>query len=218
MAEVVKTNVSSNEISSEIDLGLDKVPKSFRAKVQRDVGEYLVEQTLLSLSDRKSPVSKANYTSRLTSKAYKKFKESEGRSGVADLEFEGDLKDSLRFKKTDKGIKIGHFNASQAPKADGHNNFSGDSKLPERRYLPLEGEKYKRNIQREIDRIIADSLLEQKPVSEQKLRSVTSKQQFWELLESTYGALSRPEIRTAVQRNEGFFQLLTTLDLVKWLR
>ena len=216
MAEVVGTTVSDSEISSEIDLELDKVPKKIRSRVQREVGDFLVEQTLLSLGEAKTPISGAPFKKSL-SKEYRKEKTSAGRSGVADLEFTGDMKDSFRYKPTDTGIKIGHFN-KEASKADGHNNFSGESTLPERRYLPKEGERYKKDIQAEIDKIVADALVDVKPISETKLKKVESKTQFWELLIATYGGLSRPEIRDAVSRNEQFVQTLSALGLLKWLK
>ena len=216
MAEVIATTVSDSEISSEIDLDLSAVPKNIRGRVKRDVGEYLVEQTLLSLGESKTPVSGAGFKKTL-SKEYKKEKVAAGRSGVADLEFEGDLKDSFTFKSTDSGIKIGHF-GKEAPKADGHNNFSGKSELPERRYLPKEGESYKRNIQSEIDKIVQDAIVSEVPISENKLKSVETKTDFWSLLMSTYEGLTRVEIRDAVSRNESFVQTLIALDLLKWLK
>lgn len=214
--EVKKTTATSSELSSDIDLGLDRVPPKVRSRVKDEIGEFIVEQTLLSLQDVKTPVSGAPYKKSLNPE-YRKSKQKSGRGSSANLEFEGDLKDSLEFKRTRDGIRIGHFNSREAPKADGHNNFSGDSELPERRYLPKEGEKYKSSIQKEIDRIIADSLLEAKPIAENKLKSVETKAQFWDLLKTTYGELSRAEIKTAVMRNEAFVQTLRTLGFLKWL-
>lgn len=216
MAEVVGTTVSESEISSEIDLDLDRVPAKIRGRVRRDVGEYLVEQTLMTLGEAKSPVRGAPYKKSL-SKEYRKEKTEAGRAGVADLEFEGDLKDSFGFRSTESGIKLGHW-GKEAPKADGHNNFSGKSTLPTRQYLPKEGDKYKGDIQAEIDRIVADAIVDVKPIAESKLKTVETKTAFWELLTATYQGLTRVEIRDAVSRNEGFVNTLTTLGLLKWLK
>lgn len=215
MPKVVETTVSDSEISSTIELELDAVPDRLKSRVKREVGEYLLEQTLMSLGEAKSPVSGAKYK-RSLSKDYRKEKVEAGRSGVADLEFSGDMKDSFKFKPTDNGIKIGHF-GGEAGKADGHNNFSGESELPERRYLPKEGERYKRDIQAEVDRIIADAIGAGGPkVSE--LRKVETKTDFWDLLKATYTGLSRSEIIGAVSRNDQLVSRLTQLGLLKWLK
>jgi hypothetical protein len=216
MAKVVETTVSDNEISSTIDLELDGVPDKLKPRVKREVGEFLVEQTLMSLGDAKSPISRAPYKKTL-SKDYKKEKTAAGRSGVADLEFSGDMKDSFKFRSTDEGIKIGHF-GKEAGKADGHNNFSGQSDLPERRYLPKEGDKYKAELQAEVDNIIKDAVVDARPISESKLKRVETKSDFWALLTMTYEGLTKREIIGAVSRNESFVNTLTTLGLIKWLK
>lgn len=216
MAKVIGTEVSGNEISSEIDLELEGVSSRLKSRVKREVGEYLVEQTLLSLGEGKSPVSGAKFK-RSLSKDYKEEKVKAGRNSYADLEFTGDLKDSFKFKTTESGIKIGHF-GKEAGKADGHNNFSGKSELPERRYLPDDNQSYKRDIQKQIDRIVQDAIVAETPISETKLKSVESKSQFWELLRATYEGLTKAEIVGAVQRNESFVNTLTKLGLLQWLK
>lgn len=51
-------------------------------------------------------------------------------------------------------IEVGIFKAKEQGKADGHNNFSGKSKLPTRRFIPSEKENFKRFINKGIDQII----------------------------------------------------------------
>jgi len=53
-------------------------------------------------------------------------------------------------------IEFGIFDRSQAPKADGHNNFSGDSKLPLRRFIPDRDETLKKSIEKRIETVIND--------------------------------------------------------------
>lgn len=216
MAKVINVTATDNELSSELDLELDKVPAKLRPRVRREVGEFLLEQTLVSLGEGKTPVSRGEYK-RSLSKEYREFKSESGRNSFADLEFEGDLKDSFKFRSTDKGIKIGHF-GKEAGKADGHNNFSGKSTLPRRQYLPEKDQSYKRNIQTEIDRIIADAIVEKAPISESKLRGIETKTEFWDVLKATFEGLPRAEIRSAIMRNESFVETLTALGLLKWLR
>lgn len=102
------------------------------------------------------------------SKDYKQKKIAEGLGGKANLTFEGDLIDSLTYKNTRDGLKIGWFTASEAPKADGHANLSGKSKLPTRRLIPAEGQKFKGDIQSEIEAMIAEYLDEQERLNEIK--------------------------------------------------
>lgn len=215
MTKVVDSTVSDNELSSTIDLELDKVPVKLRAKVKRDVGEYLVEQTLASMSEQKSPVTGKGF--KKLSKEYKKQKEKSGRSGVPDLELSGDLKDSLKYKPTKEGVKIGHFD-DEAPKADGHNNFSGKSQLPPRQYIPKKGENYKGDIKKEVEAIVNEAMVNAMPISETKLKSLGSKSEFWALLEATYEGLSRPEIKDAVARSPGFYKALRNVGILHWLK
>lgn len=217
MAKVIGTEVSGNEISSEIDLELEGVPSRLKSRVKREVGEYLVEQTLLALGSAATPLANKKLFKSTLNPDYAKEKKKAGRGGRADLEFTGDLKDSLTFKPTDVGIKIGHFD-DQAGKADGHNNFSGKSDLPKRQYLPKPRQKYDDDIQAEIDKIVQDAIVAETPISETKLKSVESKSQFWELLRATYEGLTKAEIVGAVQRNESFVNTLTKLGLLQWLK
>lgn len=215
--EVKTAKASDSEIYSEIELNLDNVPKSKRRAVARDVGEFLKEQTLLSLASAKSPVSRAPYKSTL-SKDYREEKIKAGRGGRANMEFEGDMLDSLEYKVTDNGLRIGHFDASQAPKADGHNNFSGRSTLPKRQYLPEESQKYKADIDREVRRIIAENSVQSKAISDSKLRSVQTQADFWRVLRSAYPDTSKADILAVVTRNDALVDRLSGFGLLKWLR
>lgn len=215
--DVIANEANGSETSAEINLDLSLVPRSERSRVKQDVGEFIIEQTLQSLGDRKSPVSGAPYRSFLTSDEYRKEKRSQNLSPVADLELTGRLKDSLRSKNTREGIKIGHFSASQAPKADGHNNISGDSLLPERRYLPKPGEKYKRQIQTEIDRIIAESAVEANAPTKRQLESISTKTEFWQLMSTLYPDIPRSDVVSAVSRNKNFIDNMRALGILNWL-
>lgn len=126
-----------------------------KLKIASDVGDFLLEQILLAANEAKSPVSGERFP--VLSKEYKKKKIAEGLGGSPNLTYEGDLLDAITFKPTAKGIEIGWW-GDQAGKADGHANFSGRSKLPQRRLLPDEGQTFKRPIQSEIEAIIAEEI------------------------------------------------------------
>lgn len=215
--KVVDSKVSSGEIYSEIDLELQGLPKKVQSDVKKRVGEYLIESTLDSISKRNSPISGASFKKSL-SKEYAKYKAKNGLPPLANLEFEGDLLDSLRFKSgKDSKIRIGHFKSSEAPKADGHNNFSGDSKLPERRYLPKKDDQYKRNIISDVDDIIKQAYAESRPLSETRLSSISTRAELWDYLTIVYSGLDRPAIRQVVKRSPAILEMLKARGLLRLL-
>jgi len=62
--------------------------------------------------------------------------------------------DSLTFEITDSGVEVGIFNPDEEDKADGHNNFSGNSKLPTRRFIPDSSESFNGRIESGINQIL----------------------------------------------------------------
>ena len=66
----------------------------------------------------------------------------------------GRLRDSLQFRTIDDGVEVGIFHKSQQGKADGHNNFSGKSQLPQRRFVPSERQNYQPEIMAKVLRIL----------------------------------------------------------------
>jgi hypothetical protein len=133
----------------------ESVPEgSSKREVLDEISDYVKERILDSVASQKSPVK--GYDWPKLSKSYKKFKEESGHPGVSDLQFSGDLLDALQVKKT-RGNKIKVvIEGSQAPKADGHNNHSGESTLPLRRFIPSEddGDEFKGDIIDGIAQII----------------------------------------------------------------
>lgn len=132
-----------------------------KQKATNDVADYLENAILDYVRDGKSPVAgeRKNFIP-LQSKEYKKKKLKIAGNTKANLELEGDLLDdfSVNVEKTGK-IVIGYDDdASQETlgKADGHNNFSGKSKLPRRRFIPSKKQKFRDKIERDIKEIIAE--------------------------------------------------------------
>ena len=107
--KVIDKTVSDFETTVEIDLFEGRSLKSkAKKRIQQEVGEFLVEQSLVAMSKKQSPVQGAPNFAPL-SKNYKKFKLEEVGSGEANLEFDGQLKDEFDYAPTDKGIAIGVF-------------------------------------------------------------------------------------------------------------
>lgn len=136
------------EIKKQIKLDLKGIKN--KAKVKKEVGDLVIDEILRSLSEGKSPVSKESFK-KLSKEYAKEFK---GGNRTPNLELEGDMLDALKVKNTKDGIEVGIFSKKQTPKADGHNNFSGDSKLPRRRFIPGEDQKFKRDIESKIKAVV----------------------------------------------------------------
>lgn len=206
----------SGEVSTTIDLDLDMVPKSKRSEVKKEVGEFLLEKTQESLNDAKSPVSGERFPK--LSSSYATEKRGSGLPAKANLEFTGDLRDSLQFKSSrGSQIKLGHFTSSESGKADGHNNFSGDSPLPQRRYLPDTKQKYKRDIQSGVDSIIKDAAISDQEFTKTKFKDVNNSVDFWRTVSNIFPGLSKPDIRDAIKRSPSITRKLEAFGLLRFL-
>lgn len=118
--------------------GVEPPPKAGdRREAVQEISEFILERVLSDVESSKSPVSGARFT-RL-SKEYKKFKQSKGRGGSPNLEFKGDMLSALKTAVRGNKITLS-TTGKQGSKADGHNNHSGQSSLPQRRYIPLESD------------------------------------------------------------------------------
>ena len=213
--KVIKTTAEKSNLSTEIDLftGLE-LPKSLKSRIVKEVGEYLIEQTNLALSQSKSPVSGETFP-RL-SHDYREMKQKEGLGGSPNLEFTGKLKDAISYRATDKGLAIGVF-GKEAPKADGHNNFSGESSLPQRRFLPKEGQNYRKAIKDIVDTIVAENAVEVERLKASDFDGVETKTAMWRTLEDIFPSLSRSKIRDAVLGTPQSYRLFDRLKFLSWL-
>lgn len=146
--------ISLTKIAKTIELDLSDVPSNLKSSAKKEVGEFVVNEILRSVSEGKSPVSGYSKFKTLN----KKYADDEkGGDRNPNLELDGDMLDALVFKNASgDAIEVGIFQSSQVPKADGHNNFSGESRLPTRRFIPEEDENFKRDITNGINRILRD--------------------------------------------------------------
>lgn len=125
-----------------------------KAKAKAEIADLIKTRVLEYVGNQNSPVSGRGKFKKLN-RSYKAEKEASGRPGVPNLEFRGDLLDSVRVKfEGDESVL--YVLSRESDKADGHNNHSGQSTLPERRFIPKaeDGETFKRDILSEIDAII----------------------------------------------------------------
>jgi len=150
-----------NKLLHFLDLneyGLEDVPVENKPAAQREVADYLVNEVLRKLRDGVSPVNGEGRFSYLDKDYAKREK---GGVRTANLELEGDLKDSLKAVPSgDNFIKFGH-EGNQVPKADGHNQLSNKAQtwarksgLDKRRYIPAENQKFSADITSEISKIL----------------------------------------------------------------
>jgi hypothetical protein len=161
--------MASNTVTSETKLmhyldlteyGFNDVPDERKQDAKEEVSSYLVNETLRFLSKGTSPV-KGEGRFRILNSKYAKTQK--GGVKTANLELEGDLKDSLISKPAEGAfIKFGH-KGTQVPKADGHNQLSSKAQtwavasgMPKRRYIPSDGQKFVSEITEEIEAIIND--------------------------------------------------------------
>lgn len=215
--KVTGTTVDNTETSVEIDLyDGRKLPARVRERVADEVGNFLVEQTLIALEQEKSPVAGEGAFKAL-SPEYAKLKKREGGTPKPNLELSGDLKDQIDFKPTKSGVIVGVF-GDRAPAADGHNNLSGKSKLPKRRFLPDAGQNYKKDIQTEVNRIIADVIAEETTFKAKDFAGVRTSTDLYEVLGEILGLSSRKEINLAVIRTQDLEDVLKEQGLYDLLK
>lgn len=140
-------------------MGIKKkdIPKSVQNAILDDVANYVLESTLSDVGGLTSPVTGRRFKD--LSPAYKERKKKEGGTPIPNLELDGDMLNGLNVKRSGSKLKT-TVPASEQKKADGHNNFSGDSALPERNFIPdaARGQTYRAEIRKGIKEIIRDRL------------------------------------------------------------
>lgn len=110
------------------------------------IADFVKEKVLSYVGSGESPVAGGKWQRKL-SPAYKKRKDEISGVGFANMELTGAMLDALEVVDH-KGVLALEISGEEAAKADGHNNFSGDSKLPPRQFIPnaKKGQNFKRDI------------------------------------------------------------------------
>lgn len=136
--------------TKKLKFSLNEVPRSKRKEVREEIGKTLVEEIKSFTRSGNSPVSGEKFP-RL-SKAY--ADEEKGGNRTPNLRLSRDMVNSLNYKVSGTTVEVGVFDSAEKPKADGHNNFSGASKIPQRRFIPGEDQNFKKQITSKINKII----------------------------------------------------------------
>lgn len=133
-----------------------KLSRGRRADMQDAVADYVKESVLSSVGAGESPVSGGKWKREL-SKAYAKEKGKVSSVKFSNMELHGDLLDSVDVLQKGKKLRL-TVGEDQMDKADGHNNFSGKSKLPPREFVPnaKRGQTFKRDIISGIKKIVSE--------------------------------------------------------------
>lgn len=219
MSKIIRTGdpFSADGTFFEIDLfeGVN-ISEARKDQAARDVGEYLVSEINMRLDSSNSIVSGISRFPGLTSK-YKKKKMAEGGSSSPDLELSGAMRDAISYRTTASGVEVGVYKRKQALKADGHNNFSGLSLLPTRRFLPDKNQSLKSGVQRAVDEIVAVNKVGEAKINLSKLDDVSTKKQFQDFLTQEFGDLSRAAIRKAVISSPFLLDRFESLGFLNWI-
>lgn len=135
------------------------VPKENREDALDAVAEYVKESALSYIGSGKSPVN-SDVWKRGLSKEYKKKKAEESSVTFANLELEGDLLDALEVERKANKLFYGvSGDKSLTGKAEGNNIGSYGREEDEekaRRFIPLEGETFKKPILDGIKQILKE--------------------------------------------------------------
>ena len=194
--KTVKTTVSSNEIASYIDLELPgSMTASQTRKIKDEVGELLIDHILLNVGKGRSPFGAGAFPP--LSKKYKSFKLDEGSEPKPNLELSGEMLDSLSFSHIDIGIKI-FVSGEEALRADGHNNFSGDSRIPTRQFLPKKDDSFGSMIEREVSNIISENAIDSSSISRADIAKITTKTQLNDFLREAFPLVSVRQAKSAI--------------------
>lgn len=169
-------------VFKDIELDLSKVPEAKKSEVKEKVANLLYDEVLRYVSRGKSPVA-GEIDFKLLDKKYAK-KEKQGQR-TPNLQLDGDLlRDDFNTKILDDGdiIRIGHFKESTAgtegEKADGHNQHTAKAQawalskpFPKRRYIPSEGQTFKRDILSKVKNVIDRYEVDQTSIIADQLQS-----------------------------------------------
>lgn len=130
-----------------------KVTGDKRSAILDDLKDFIKTKILENVGEGRSPVTGDKWEG--LSKEYKKRKQQEVGNSKANLELFGDMLDSLEVIEFGDGLRV-TVAEDQMDKADGHNNFSGKSKLPPRKFIPnaAAGEEFADDLKREIIDIV----------------------------------------------------------------
>jgi phage gpG-like protein len=146
--------ITLDEVSKEVRLDLPDLPAPVERSIKEEVAEFIISSVLEYVNDGRSPVTGQQF--KQLSKDY--ADEEKGGRRTPNLDLEGDMLNSLTWKNTENGIKVGIFDESQTPKAYNHN--VGDT-LPKRQFIPNGRQRFVGIIEDGVNQIIKERLREE---------------------------------------------------------
>lgn len=136
---MAKSGLTKDKIYYEFDpfkLAGVKPPKGSIQEAKEAIANYVKEQVLSYIGQGESPVEGGDWKKKI-SPEYAKRKKELSSSLFANMELTGEMLDALDVVlKQGKKLSLQITGKDQVAKADGHNNFSGKSELPERDSIP----------------------------------------------------------------------------------
>jgi len=195
-AEATETKTASTLEFKEELMGLNKAQKK---EVLDQIGELLVEQILEAVGDQKSPVTGNAF--RPLSLEYARRKKEEVGNTKANLDLFGDMLQSVDYRVLDDKIEIGVF-GSEAPKADGHNNLSGESKIPTRRFIPAQGQTFTQEIKALVRATVDEYKADNLSLKKKDLKEIQSQKELYDYLKETLGDMPRAKLKELVLMSE----------------
>lgn len=199
--ESIKTQVNSNQTTSTLDFkdDLKGLSKKQKEEVLSEIGDVIVTKILESCADAKSPITGKAFHK--LSDNYKEKKKEETGSTAPNLDLTGSMLSSLEFKIKKDKLEIGVY-GEDAPKADGHNNFSGQSKLPTRQFLPKRGQSFDSDIEKIISETIEQYKADNLTLDDRKLSKIETKKELYDYLKQTLGDYERSRLKELALSSE----------------
>jgi hypothetical protein len=199
--KTIKAEATATKTASTIEFKeeLKGLTKDQRREVLDQIGELLVEQILDAVGDQKSPVTGNAF--KPLSLEYSKRKKDEVGNTRANLDLFGDMLSSVDYKIRDEKLEIGVF-GSEAPKADGHNNISGDSKIPTRRFIPAQGQDFTAEIKGLIKETVDQYKAENLRLKKKDLKEIQNTDELYRYLKGELGDMSRASLKQLVLSSE----------------
>lgn len=199
--KTIKAEATPTKTASTLEFKeeLKGLTKEQRREVLDQIGELLVEQILDAVGGQKSPVTGNAF--KPLSLEYSKRKKQEVGNTRANLDLNGDMLQSLDYRVTDEKIEIGVF-GSEAPKADGHNNISGDSKIPTRQFIPKKGQTFDASIKDLIQETLEVYIADNAKFKAKDLRQIQNKTDLYQYLKEELGDLPRSRLKELVLQSE----------------
>jgi hypothetical protein len=148
---------NKSEVSYQFKINMDGIDdEDIKEEIKKEVGDFLIEETLKQVGEGKSPIKGGTYNKKLK----KEYAKEKGLN-LANMELDGDLLDALTYEITTNGVKI-VIRGDQAIKAYAHHTsyrghpFIKDRESYKREFIPNKNQEYKKDILDEIENIVEE--------------------------------------------------------------